>query len=213
MISNGSVPYISNPEKYDNIYDIVIEELNQKKLPFIKKYVRSLSFDHAYSGKETRAWQFSDTTIVADPSFWKLQDFIKDNESDERSSRINTNFAPLAGFTFSFKKGISLNMRYNQSSSLEPKESTQLISFIRESEKSRGKAIKKMTRGEILQKEVLGKSIVCCSDIDEGQKFSEENIEVKGPAKGLSPQFYYDIIGKKSNRSIKKGAYLQDDDL
>ncbi len=101
----------------------------------------------------------------------------------------------------------------DQSSSLEPKEFTQLISFIRESEKSRGKAIKKMTRGEILQKEVLGKSIVCCSDIDEGQKFSEENIEVKGPAKGLSPQFYYDIIGKKSNRSIKKGAYLQDDDL
>jgi sialic acid synthase SpsE len=101
----------------------------------------------------------------------------------------------------------------DQSSSLEPKEFAQLISFIRESEKSRGKAVKKMTRGEILQKEVLGKSIVCCSDIDEDQKFSEENIEVKGPAKGLSPQFYYDMIGKKSNRSIKKGAYLQENDL
>jgi len=98
-----------------------------EKLPFIKKYVRSLSFDHAYSGKETRAWQFSDTTIVADPSFWKLQDFIKDNESDERSSRINTNFAPLAGFTFSFKKGFSLNMRYNQSSSLEQRDNGQTL--------------------------------------------------------------------------------------
>lgn len=101
----------------------------------------------------------------------------------------------------------------DQSSSLEPQEFTQLISFIRESEKSRGKAIKKMTRGEILQKEVLGKSIVCSSDIDKGQKFSEDNIEVKGPAKGLSPQFYYDLIGKKSNRSIKKGAYIQENDL
>ena len=37
MISNGSLPYISNPEKYDTIYDIVLEELKQKKVPFIIK--------------------------------------------------------------------------------------------------------------------------------------------------------------------------------
>jgi DNA-directed RNA polymerase subunit K/omega len=46
MISNGSVPYISNPEKYDNIYDIVIEELKQKKLPFIIK--RTLNGNDEY---------------------------------------------------------------------------------------------------------------------------------------------------------------------
>ena len=37
MISNGSSPYISNPEKYIDIYDIVLEELKQKKVPFIIK--------------------------------------------------------------------------------------------------------------------------------------------------------------------------------
>jgi len=37
MIANGSLPYISNPEKYDSIYDIVEEELKQKKIPFIIK--------------------------------------------------------------------------------------------------------------------------------------------------------------------------------
>ena len=37
MISNGSLPYISNSEKYDSIYDIVLEELKQKKIPFIIK--------------------------------------------------------------------------------------------------------------------------------------------------------------------------------
>ena len=37
MISNGSLPYISNPEKYEGIYDIVLEELKQKKVPFIIK--------------------------------------------------------------------------------------------------------------------------------------------------------------------------------
>ena len=98
-----------------------------EKLPYIKNYVRSLSLDHSYSGKETRAWQFSDTTRYVSPSFWKLQDFISNYESDARSSRINSNFAPLVGLTFSFKKGISLNMRYNKSSSLEQRDNGQTL--------------------------------------------------------------------------------------
>lgn len=40
MIANGSKPFITNPEKYDDIYDIVLEELKQKKIPFIiKRYI------------------------------------------------------------------------------------------------------------------------------------------------------------------------------
>ena len=37
MISNGSIPYIPNPEIYDSIYDIVEKELKEKKIPFIIK--------------------------------------------------------------------------------------------------------------------------------------------------------------------------------
>ena len=37
MITNGTLPYIPNPEKYDTIYEIVMEELKQKKIPFIIK--------------------------------------------------------------------------------------------------------------------------------------------------------------------------------
>lgn len=101
----------------------------------------------------------------------------------------------------------------DQAASLEPVEFANLVKYIRESEKARGTAVKKMTRGEILQREVLAKSIVCASDINEGDNFSEENIEIKGPAKGLSPQYYYEILGKKSTRSIKKGQYLLPIDL
>lgn len=101
----------------------------------------------------------------------------------------------------------------DQAASLNPDEFTNLVKFIRESEKAKGKPVKTMTRGETLQREVLAKSIVCSSDINEGDIFSEKNIEVKGPAKGLSPQYYYDILGKKSTRKILKNAYLQPDDL
>ena len=46
MISNGSLPYISNPEKYEDIYDIVLEELKQKKMPFIIKRPYGNTFEY-----------------------------------------------------------------------------------------------------------------------------------------------------------------------
>jgi len=101
----------------------------------------------------------------------------------------------------------------DQSSSLEPDQFKKMVEFIRESEKAKGVQEKKMTRGEILQREVLGKSIICACDIQIGEIFSEENIEVKSPARGLSPQYFYELLGKKSNRIIKRGEYLQLEDL
>ncbi|WP_148680007.1 N-acetylneuraminate synthase family protein [Nitrosopumilus maritimus] len=101
----------------------------------------------------------------------------------------------------------------DQAASLEPDEFKKLVKDIREAEKAKGKPIKKMTRGEILQKEVLGKSITAKNDIKKDEIFSENNLAIKGPAKGLSPQYYYEILGKKSKREIKRNDYLQDDDL
>ncbi|MCV0411929.1 N-acetylneuraminate synthase family protein [Nitrosarchaeum sp.] len=101
----------------------------------------------------------------------------------------------------------------DQAASLEPNDFKKLVQEIRICEKAKGNPIKKMTRGEILQREVLGKSIVCSSDIKRGDIFSERNIDVKTPARGISPQYYFELIGKKSTRDIKKGEYLQMDDL
>lgn len=101
----------------------------------------------------------------------------------------------------------------DQASSLTPDEFSLLVKFIRESESAKGNSVKKMTRGEILQREVLSKSIVCSKNIKTGEFFSEKNISVKGPAKGLSPQYYYELLGKKSKRDIFEGNYLQSDDL
>ena len=101
----------------------------------------------------------------------------------------------------------------DHSSSLEPNEFKELVTMIRLSEKARGTPIKKMTRAEVLQREVVSKSIVCAVDINEGELFSENNIEVKGPEKGLSAQYFFDIIGKKSPRKINSGEYLLEEDM
>ncbi|MEM2160669.1 MAG: N-acetylneuraminate synthase family protein [Candidatus Nitrosotenuis sp.] len=101
----------------------------------------------------------------------------------------------------------------DHAASLEPNELRQLIEGIREAELASGKPEKKMTRGEILQREVLGKSLICAKTIEPGERFSEDHIEVKGPARGLSPQYYYDILNKIAKRKIEKGQYILDSDL
>ena len=101
----------------------------------------------------------------------------------------------------------------DHSSSLEPNKFKEMVSLIRLSEKARGKSIKKMTRAEVLQREVVSKSIVCVLDICKGEIFSDKNIEAKGPEKGLSAQYFFDIIGKKSPRDIKCGEYVLEEDM
>ena len=101
----------------------------------------------------------------------------------------------------------------DQSSSLEPDQFKKMVEFIRESEKAKGTQQKKMTRGEVISREVLGKSIICASNIEVNEVFSEQNIEVRSPARGLSPQYFYELLGKKSKRIIKRGEYLQLEDL
>ena len=101
----------------------------------------------------------------------------------------------------------------DHSSSLEPNEFKEMVSLIRLSEKAKGKPIKKMTRAEVLQREVVSKSIVCILDICKDEIFSDKNIEAKGPEKGLSAQYFFDIIGKKSPRDIKCGEYVLEEDM
>lgn len=56
QLSNGGVPFISNPEAYNTVYDIALKELNMKKLPFIiKRSINGTSFE---------LWKLEDLKIL-----------------------------------------------------------------------------------------------------------------------------------------------------
>ena len=55
QLSNGSVSFLKNPESYASIYEIALEELKQKKLPFIIKRPVSNRFEY---------WKLSDLSIL-----------------------------------------------------------------------------------------------------------------------------------------------------
>ena len=85
---------------------------------FIGKFFRTMSLDHATNGKETRAWQF-DKFAGSKISFLDIDDFISNYKDNERTSRVNMNFAPLIGATIALKQGVSINMRHNRTISRE----------------------------------------------------------------------------------------------
>lgn len=70
-----------------------------------------------------------------------------------------------------------------------------------------------ISRGEILNREVLGKSLVATRQIKLGEKITADMVAVKGPALGLSPQRYPELIGQTSTRVIEVDEPYTDRDL
>ena len=46
------------------------------------------------------------------------------------------------------------------------------------------------------------KSLVAACDILKGEMFSEENITFERPGEGLSPMYFWDVLGKEASRSF-----------
>jgi len=70
-----------------------------------------------------------------------------------------------------------------------------------------------ISRGEILNREVLAKSLVATRNIQPGETITGELVTVKGPALGLSPQKYPELIGRKVDRTIEEDEPFLDRDL
>ena len=56
QLANGSISFLKNPEAYHNIYEIAIQELRQKKIPFIIK--------RSFSSNNFELWKLEDLLII-----------------------------------------------------------------------------------------------------------------------------------------------------
>ncbi|MBI2069772.1 MAG: N-acetylneuraminate synthase family protein [Elusimicrobia bacterium] len=101
----------------------------------------------------------------------------------------------------------------DHAASLEPAEIKELMRLIRDVETALGSGVKLMSRGEILNREVLGKSLVAAKAIAKGQAIARNMVTAKSPGKGLSPQFLYKIVGKKAKRDLAADDVFEERDL
>lgn len=102
----------------------------------------------------------------------------------------------------------------DHAASLEPHGFKKMVRDIRQTSTALGAGKEKfMSRGEILNREVLAKSLVAARDIEPGEKITSEMIAVKGPGQGLSPQRYTDLLGHTVQRHIGRDEPFQKRDL
>ena len=102
----------------------------------------------------------------------------------------------------------------DHAASLEPQGFKKMVRDIRQVILALGTGEEKFfSRGEILNREVLGKSLVAARRIEPGEVISADKVAVKGPALGISPQNYPRLVGRVAERVIEEDEPFLDRDL
>ncbi len=102
----------------------------------------------------------------------------------------------------------------DHAASLEPHGFKKMVRDIRQVEMALGTGEEKyMSRGEILNREVLAKSLVAAKDIQKGETIAADMITVKGPGQGLSPQRFDDLVGRTAIRDIAEDDMFLPEDI
>ncbi len=98
--------------------------------------------------------------------------------------------------------------------SLLPTEFAQMVSGIREVEQALAAPTERsLTQGEVLNREVLAKSLVATTVIEVGEVIEDHMIEAKSPGKGLQPNRRSELVGRHAVRRIEPGDFFYDTDL
>ena len=68
---------------------------------------------------------------------------------------------------------------------------------------------KKKTNHNELQNKFMRRSIYTSKNIKKGEKFSSKNIKTLRPKLGICSSYYFNLIGKKAKKNIKKDTLLK----
>ena len=90
-----------------------------EKLPLLNKFTKSVSLEHAFSGKEVRSWKIEGEKNIPTTQFFGITEFANGYSDYLVQSRVNSSYSPLIGLTMSLPKGISVNVRHNLSNTAE----------------------------------------------------------------------------------------------
>lgn len=102
----------------------------------------------------------------------------------------------------------------DHAASLEFNEFKRLIEGIREIEQALGDGgERKLSQGEMINRENLGKSLVAAGDLSKGTVLSAEHIKVRSPGQGLSPQHYEQLLGRALQREVSEEDFFFPSDL
>jgi N-acetylneuraminate synthase len=98
--------------------------------------------------------------------------------------------------------------------SLLPQEFAAMVQGIREVEQALGgNQIRRVTQGEMMNREVLAKSLVAARPLKAGEIITADAIEVRSPGKGLPPYRKRELLGMPARRDFEAGEFFYPSDV
>ena len=98
--------------------------------------------------------------------------------------------------------------------SLLPGEFRDMVAQIREVEAAMGSAAPRaITQGEMMNREVLAKSVVAARPIAKGTVLTEDDLTLRSPGQGLQPYRRAELIGRAAKHAMQPGDFFFPSDL
>jgi N,N'-diacetyllegionaminate synthase len=88
--------------------------------------------------------------------------------------------------------------------SLQPEQLAEMVRAIRNIEKALGSHIKKPSKSELSNLQIVRKSIIAKTPIKKGEVFTQANLSTKRPGTGISPMKWDEIIGTKAKKNYNE---------
>ena len=70
-----------------------------------------------------------------------------------------------------------------------------------------------LSQGEMINRENLSKSLVASRSLKIGEKIKRNDILIKSPGQGLSPQKLNELVGKRLKRNVGEEEYFYESDI
>lgn len=93
--------------------------------------------------------------------------------------------------------------------SLEPDELKKMVDSVRNIELAMGDGVKQPSPSERKNIPIARKSLVAGRDIQAGEIFTKQNVDVKRPGTGLSPMLWDMVVGSKARRNFSKDEMIE----
>lgn len=107
----------------------------------------------------------------------------------------------------------SAKMGMDNNMATEPEAMKDMVEKCHSVYRAMGSAERILSESEKMQQAKMRRSIVAKTDISEGTVITADMLECKRPGTGLEPSMQKNILGKKVNRSIKKGYMILEKDI
>lgn len=131
--------------------------------------------------------------------------------SDHSVGSVAATMSISYGITF-IEKHFTLDKNFDgpdHKASATPEELKDLVENVRRAEVMLGNGFKQVTPSEMKNKKIARKSIIAKRHIKKGEIFTEDNLICKRPGNGISPMYWYEILGKIAQKDFYEDELIE----